>query len=336
MKHWRGAIHIHTAYSDGSGTMDEIVAAAKTAGLDYIIISDHDTLQAKRDGWEGYHDGVLIVAGVEIEPGTRTHLLGLGIDSIEGFEHMTGAECLERVKGRNGFSFLAHPEGAFRRNLGLDLEGWQCWGHPDYAGIELWSFMHDWIKGFQWFRIRNFHRKPLNKIAGPAPGLLARWDALNRERLVVGIASLDAHAKRFLGMTFFPYKFLFQTTLTYVLAGEPTGDGPADVRMLLESLAGGRAYLAYEPYERADRFEFFAAGAGEKFLMGDRIALARVERLAGTMPESCQVRLLCNGRVVEEFHAEDFEFDELEAGVWRVEASLEGYPWIFSNPITLL
>ena len=39
----RGAFHIHTRRSDGSGTPDEIAAAAARAGLKFIILTDHDT-----------------------------------------------------------------------------------------------------------------------------------------------------------------------------------------------------------------------------------------------------------------------------------------------------
>ena len=51
----RGAIHIHSDYDDGSGSMDEIVAAAQEAGLDYAAITDHDAPYARKHGWNGRH-----------------------------------------------------------------------------------------------------------------------------------------------------------------------------------------------------------------------------------------------------------------------------------------
>ena len=65
---YKGAVHIHTRYSDGSGGMGEIIEAAQRAGLDFIVISDHNKLDAKYDGWEGWHDGVLVIAGAEVTP----------------------------------------------------------------------------------------------------------------------------------------------------------------------------------------------------------------------------------------------------------------------------
>ena len=41
---WVGAVHIHTRYSDGGGTIDEVASIAADVGLDFVIISDHNTL----------------------------------------------------------------------------------------------------------------------------------------------------------------------------------------------------------------------------------------------------------------------------------------------------
>ncbi len=48
-KDYKGAIHIHSRYSDGSGSLQEIVKSANLAGLDYLIITDHHTLRHKQE-----------------------------------------------------------------------------------------------------------------------------------------------------------------------------------------------------------------------------------------------------------------------------------------------
>ena len=46
----RGAFHIHSVRSDGSGTVDEIATAAARAGLQFIILTDHgDGTRAPED-----------------------------------------------------------------------------------------------------------------------------------------------------------------------------------------------------------------------------------------------------------------------------------------------
>ena len=41
-----GVIHIHTRYSDGAGTIEEIARNANAQQLDYLIVTDHNTLKA--------------------------------------------------------------------------------------------------------------------------------------------------------------------------------------------------------------------------------------------------------------------------------------------------
>jgi len=336
VKQYRGAIHIHTTYSDGSGTPEEIIALAKQARLDFIVITDHDTLEPLHDGWQGYHDGVLVIVGVEISPQNRAHILAFGADDVKNYNHLTEAECLERISAQGGTAFVAHPEGAYRRNLGIDLERWRLWMHSGFSGIEVWSFMHDWIKGFRWFRLFDYHGRPLAKIAGPEPHLVALWDQLNIRRRVSGIAALDAHAKQLLWMKFFPYEFLFNTTLTYVECAPLAGDADADIKTILDALVGARCFMAFEPYASARGFQFTGRGDGFLAGMGDRVSGAKVDSLVVEAPELCNIRLVRNGKIVDEVTTDHLEYGDPEPGAWRAEAWLEGFPWIFSNHITLL
>jgi predicted metal-dependent phosphoesterase TrpH len=46
-----GNMHMHTYYSDGEAWHDEIAEAAIAAGLDFVIVTDHNVLVK---GVEGY------------------------------------------------------------------------------------------------------------------------------------------------------------------------------------------------------------------------------------------------------------------------------------------
>src|SRR6185503_21261887 len=70
-----GVVHVHTTLSDGGGTPEEVAAAAKRAGLGFVVITDHNNLDAKP--FEGYHDGVLVLVGTEVST-TAGHVLGVG------------------------------------------------------------------------------------------------------------------------------------------------------------------------------------------------------------------------------------------------------------------
>ena len=76
-------LHMHTTYSDGSGTHAEIVQAALQAGLDAVITTDHNVLVNGPAGY--YQDGdrkVLLLVGEEVHDQTaipqKNHLLVIG------------------------------------------------------------------------------------------------------------------------------------------------------------------------------------------------------------------------------------------------------------------
>ena len=66
LKEINGIIHFHTVYSDGSGRIEELIKIAKELKADFLVSSDHNTLQPKFDGLEGYYDGLFYFAGEEI------------------------------------------------------------------------------------------------------------------------------------------------------------------------------------------------------------------------------------------------------------------------------
>ncbi|HQQ86120.1 MAG TPA: PHP domain-containing protein, partial [Candidatus Marinimicrobia bacterium] len=76
-----GCIHIHTVYSDGSGTYEEVIRAAQEAGLDYIMVSDHQTLRGRDEGYAGWHANLFVSIGYEIQDlEDRHHYLVFGMD----------------------------------------------------------------------------------------------------------------------------------------------------------------------------------------------------------------------------------------------------------------
>jgi predicted metal-dependent phosphoesterase TrpH len=76
-------LHMHTRYSDGSGTHKDIARAALKTGLDVVIVTDHNVLV---HGMEGYYKEknkrVLMLIGEEIHDQDRdpqkNHLLAFG------------------------------------------------------------------------------------------------------------------------------------------------------------------------------------------------------------------------------------------------------------------
>ncbi len=77
-------LHVHTNYSDGSLSPEEVVLHAKKLGFAAIGITDHDEVGGVTEAiWSGHSQGVEIVPGVELTSncrGKEIHLLGYFIN----------------------------------------------------------------------------------------------------------------------------------------------------------------------------------------------------------------------------------------------------------------
>ena len=74
-------LHIHTVFSDGKCTPEEILSQAKKLGMKKIAISDHNTLQAYLVNDTLKDD--LVIPAIEFDcwiSGCLVHILGFGVD----------------------------------------------------------------------------------------------------------------------------------------------------------------------------------------------------------------------------------------------------------------
>lgn len=114
----RADLHCHSTCSDGSLTIDALVARAGAAGLQWFSITDHDTLsgQAEARALAAGHDGLHYVTGVEwsaVWNGILVHLVGLDFDpahpdSLQAAERQGEARAKRALRiahklDRNGF-----------------------------------------------------------------------------------------------------------------------------------------------------------------------------------------------------------------------------------------
>ena len=137
-------VHLHSTYSDGTGTVPEIARAAKHAGADVVLLTDHDTVEAKERGEEGWHGEVLVLVGEEISPRGGNHYLAFGLDEHVRHSGREPAEICEAVRDAR-FRVRGAPvvEGLERfksRAQGMPFRDLAC---PALHGVELWSFATD-------------------------------------------------------------------------------------------------------------------------------------------------------------------------------------------------
>ena len=182
-------VHVHTTYSDGTATVPELLAAAREAGAEAVLLTDHDSLAARRDGWEGMHDGVFLLVGTEVSPRVG-HYLAFGVADEISHAGRSPREIADAVRAAGGIGFAAHPfsDGGHMvyppvaRRI-VRPHGWPAL-EDGCDGIELWSLTTDaaeaWTTPAEAWR---WLRDPEAAVAaGPPADHLRRWDELSARR----------------------------------------------------------------------------------------------------------------------------------------------------------
>ncbi len=335
-----GALHIHSRYSDGAGTVEEILSAARGAGLDFVVLTDHDNLGALREGWQGVHDGVALVTAAEVTPWRQGHLLALRVRHCEGYAVRPNRRTMDAVGAQGGYVIVAHPMGKRKRSLGIHHTPLYDWGHPAVRGIEIWSYMHDWVDGIEWWRLPaayEFWKHPERRVRGPDPHVLRMWDRFGRERRLSGLGGLDCHARRvpLTRLELFSYRQMFGFVRNHLfIRPEDWRNDP--IAALTEALVEGRGFVAHDVIADSAGARCDARLAdGRALQMGQEAPFADGTRMTLALPRAAEVRWIADGQCRLKELTNRLSAVPAGPGVYRFEAWLEGAPWIFTNPFYL-
>ncbi|PWU23442.1 MAG: hypothetical protein C5B48_08535 [Candidatus Rokuibacteriota bacterium] len=341
-----GVLHVHSTYSDGTGTVSEIAAAARSNGLDFLLLTDHDTLAARDRGEEGWHHGVLVLVGEEVSPNRQNHYLAFGLERPIDHAGLEPHQIVDRVNEAGGFGFLSHPfskgsERFQRAGQGMPWRDLDCDG---YTGLELWSFVTDSAERVNSIReLVRFIAAPGRFIDHPPRRNLERWDEICRRRRCVALGGVDAHQVGIrvgnrVPLRLMAYRRSFRHLRTHLLAAAPLrGELEHDREVVYGALRAGRAYLAIDSVAPARGFRFRAeASERDAAEMGDEVAAGEWVFRAET-PRPARLVLFRDGEPVAEAAGAALEHWSGEPGVYRVEAYLDAHgrerTWIISNPI---
>jgi hypothetical protein len=81
----RGDLHIHTYYSDGLQSPEDVAVAAKRLGLDVVAVTDHDSMLGTDEAKAACKRvNIIAVDGIEIsayDNGVKVHMLGYNVDN---------------------------------------------------------------------------------------------------------------------------------------------------------------------------------------------------------------------------------------------------------------
>ena len=325
----RGAWHVHTTRSDGRGTLAEVVREARAAGLQFVVVTDHNLLTPEDAGW---HDGVLVIEASEASS-RFGHVVAVGVPRALTREEC-GAEPLETIAALGGQAVLAHPYQARRP--------WSGWERAPWRGIEVVSSDTSWGEitvGRGWSRlvpglaalpfdaaqsviglVPSTHREEaVLEGALRATGASSRRPdgALAPSRVL--LCSADAHG--------YPsYRAAFEAFSMHVPV-TPTGDAAADGKAVLAALLDGRAACVFDGVAPAARVSLAAdRGAVQLTLEGALDGAEAVLWRGGAVVASARgaegaLRFDCPGGCAP--------------GTYRAVVTRAGRPWIYTNPMVI-
>jgi hypothetical protein len=343
-----GAFHVHTTRSDGSAGNAAVAAAARRAGLQFVVFTDHG------DGTRGadppqYLDGVLCLDGVEISTNGGHYV---ALDAAVSPYPLGGesAAVVEDVARLGGFGVAAHPESP-RAEL-----AWADWSLP-VDGVEWLNADSEWRDEGRWRIGRALAAYPLRPAGALAMLLdrpeatLARWDNVASRRRVLAIAGHDAHGgvrgriedgQRGRTIPVPSYESSFRTFSTRVVLARPfTADARADGAALLDAMRAGSFYTQVDAIAVGSSLEFQARAGQETVGQGGVLRAAGMATFSATaaVPEDTRIVAFRNGVRVGEASGGGLRFDSADAGSFRVEVHVAGapgdppVPWLVSNPI---
>jgi len=359
-----GAIHVHSQFSDGGGTVPQIAESAERASLDFVVLTDHNTTKARQEGLERRYGNVDLFVEMEAStPAGHALLFSSQTDAVKlsdsklvslAYEHYLGKETVPGI-----FLVLAHPSNLKNPWTSLDR-------FPD--GTELINFdsvwrreVEDGILDFSVTTTLYFFNQYLAalRFAKLYPKDFSSWDAINSVSPgKFGILAHDTHEKLRINDNYsirWPtYDETFRIGENVVFYDPPLKDDfEARKRQIYQSLRNGRNALLYSFIHPFPGNDFQIDCAGKVSRSGDReSALGKkceaLVTLPSTFPYATTVKIYRDGEVIHTKTSADreFRFPVNGRGVYRAEVWAHAHtvfyliknaevPYLFYNPIYL-
>lgn len=343
---YKGVLHVHSSLGGHTkGTLDEILSAAKTNQLNFVVMTEHteSDIDTAELTLKGTRDGILFVNGNEVSTNNGDRLLVLpGEKSLATAGRSSTAEVVQADHSRAALSVVAYPS---------DFKSWQV---NELDGIEVYNTFTNakkinplvtffdvlWSqRSYPELMFANFYERPNDA--------LRLWDDRLRQKQITGVAGNDAHAnigfrledrngKRITGYRLDPYEVSFQLVRLHALI---PSDRELSKDSLLEAIKSGHCFIAFDVFGDSTGFSFTAESGEGTQLQGDLAWLDDSPTLVVKTPVQAKIRLLKDGAAFQEVVGTELKATPSNSGVYRVEVFLPQLgrvgeqPWIISNPI---
>lgn len=315
----RVGFHVHSTRSDGLADLGAIAHAARAAGLDAVVLTDHNVRVAEA---AGFHDGVLFIVGTE-ESSSDGHVISLGAPRALTDDEKKG-DALAAIRALGGAPVLAHPMNRKRPFDGGD-RALEAAGFEALSADDLWRealhapFTRGLVEGALLYPFAP--RLGILQLVRRPDVALARFDALQRSARPALFCAVDAH-----GIP--DYAHVFES-ISMHLPGFTRPLQPEDAARLQQALLKGEATCALD-----------ALGDTAGFSLARDASGAAV----ATQPASGQgeLRIYRDGVLLKSTREARITIENTGPGVLRAEVwrPLPGLlwdgpevPWAISNPM---
>lgn len=136
-------LHMHSTYSDGLGTIEQIFEYVQNeTNLDVIAITDHDVIEGSlraRDLWANGHYRFDFIIGEEVST-KEGHLLGLFLEKKVP-QGLSMERSIELIHEQGGLAIIAHPlHPMFRHSCSREVMD-RIHASKDirFDGVETWN-----------------------------------------------------------------------------------------------------------------------------------------------------------------------------------------------------
>jgi hypothetical protein len=358
----RALLHVHSSFShDSRGTIDEIIKAAKEAGVRVIMFSEHpaNTYDYIIDGHRGEKDGVLLIPGAETEG-----FLAYPRHSIQKEKTDSPQEFADLVRSTGGLVFVCH------------LEERMDWEIANVTGTEIYNTHADFKEETRFVEalrapltmfslvasVKKYPQEVFGALLDYPADYLKRYDQLCQAAPHTGVSANDAHHNQgYRAKVLDDGKVLVEDILgekvalldpeklpaiKLLTAGKKAGDLILDLdldpyvcsfrhvstHLLLDdvneasvrqALSEGRAYVAFDWIADPTGFVYQAVQGADNWPIGSEVSFGEGLRLRAEAPLEGQFKLVRDGNVVAEQIASAIDLPVEGPGVYRVEVWLE-------------
>ena len=194
---YKAILHAHAEDSAHTGgTRPEMLADAKKAGVQVIMLTDHyrPPRDFIRESWRGLHEGVLFIPGSEARG-----FVVWPVSSIMARMEEPGPEFIALVTASNGLIFLSHLEERLDHPTdgltGMEIYNRHWDAKRDMAGLIAIAFKL--LDPAELAELKeNLRLYPDELLAAQVTYLqdyIDKWDAETQKRRLTGIAANDCH-----------------------------------------------------------------------------------------------------------------------------------------------